>query len=216
MITTKLEGQSPVAYAALFNQGLERVFEVSKSSLDLAVEHHAEVLASYRRALKASSLPGLFVFDLAGSAFEGYVALQKRLLNLAIEQPVTEAVEEDCRDTGATTDEVANGILQSVDRMIADQESMLAYAAEQIKAVSGQPSVTIATVDEIVDEIVQLRTDRLLAKEIVNLIVQSRVDGVSFEAVADIVHVRVNTANTEEGVDLAANFLNDPADPFAN
>ena len=39
----------PTAYATLFNKGLKRVVEVSKTSLDLAVEQNAEVLASYKQ-----------------------------------------------------------------------------------------------------------------------------------------------------------------------
>ncbi len=42
----------PAAYATLFNKGLERVVEMSKTSLDLAVKQNAEVLASYKKAFK--------------------------------------------------------------------------------------------------------------------------------------------------------------------
>ncbi len=73
------------AFATLFNKGLERVAEVSKSSLDLAVAQNTEFLASCKNALKIP-MPGLSLFDMAGSAFEGYVALQKSLLGLAVEQ----------------------------------------------------------------------------------------------------------------------------------
>jgi hypothetical protein len=76
----------PVASATLFNNGSKRVVELSKTSLDLAVEQNTEILASCKKALKASSMPGLFLFDLAGQAFEGYVTLQKSLLDLAVEQ----------------------------------------------------------------------------------------------------------------------------------
>jgi hypothetical protein len=76
----------PAAYATLLNKGLERVVEMSKTSFDLAAEQNTEVLASCKKALKALSMPGLFLFDLAGQAFEGYVTLQKSLLDLAVEQ----------------------------------------------------------------------------------------------------------------------------------
>jgi hypothetical protein len=56
------------------------------------VEQNTEILASCKKALKASSVPGLFLFDLAGQASEVYVTLQKSLLDLAIEQN-TEAVK---------------------------------------------------------------------------------------------------------------------------
>ena len=108
----------PAAYATLFNKGLERVVEMSKTSLDLAVEQNAEVLASYKKALKASSLPGLFLFDLAGQAFEGYVTLQKSLLDLAVEQStaVLDAAKECSHDASKAKAGISNMIQQSVDR----------------------------------------------------------------------------------------------------
>src|ERR1039458_5131588 len=86
----------PAAYATLFHKGLERVFEVSKTSLDSAVEQNSEVLASYKQTLKASSRPGLFLVDPAGQAFEGHVALRKSLLDLAAERRT--AVAEPAQD----------------------------------------------------------------------------------------------------------------------
>src|ERR1035437_7492587 len=74
------------AYPALFNKTLERVAEVSKTSLDLAVEQNTEILASYRNVFRASSMPGLFLFDLLGHALEDYTTLQKSWLDLVVEQ----------------------------------------------------------------------------------------------------------------------------------
>ena len=76
----------PLAYTALYTKGLERSIELSKSGLDLAVKQNAEILAAIKNALKGTSLPGLFVLDLAGEAVEGLVGVQKSLLNLALEQ----------------------------------------------------------------------------------------------------------------------------------
>ena len=66
--STKTEAETiaatfcPAAYASLFSKGLKRVVEASKTSLDLAVEQNTEILASYKKVLNASSIPGLFLF----------------------------------------------------------------------------------------------------------------------------------------------------------
>ena len=82
--STKLE-EMTIDYT-LYTKGLERTIELSKSGLDQAVKQNAEILAAIKKALKGTSLPGLFVLDLAGEAIEGFVAVQKSLLDLALEQ----------------------------------------------------------------------------------------------------------------------------------
>jgi hypothetical protein len=92
---------------------------------------------------RASSL-----FDLAGQAFEGYVALQQNLLDLALEQStaVVDAATEYSQDLSKAKAGIPKLIEQSVDRMVAAQNSVLDFAAEQNKAVSDavkqQPGVT--------------------------------------------------------------------------
>ena len=166
---------STAAYATLLNKGLERVVEVSKTSLDLAIEQNTELLASCKKALKASPMPNLFLLDLAGSAFEGYVALQKNLLGLALEQStaVIDAVQ-DSLDASKSKDDISALIQQSMDRTVAAQNSVLDYAAKQAKVagetVKQQPGVT-GTPVEIVTDSVQRGVDTLVAaqKEILNL-----------------------------------------------
>jgi len=166
---------STAAYATLFNKGLERVVEVSKSSLDLAVEQNTEFLASCKKALKATQMPGLFLFDIAGSAFEGYVALQKNLLGLAVEQStsVIDAAQEYSQDAGKAKG-INALIQQSMDRTVAAQNSVLDYAAKQAKVagetVKQQPGVVGTPVETVTDS-VQRGLDTVVAaqKEILNL-----------------------------------------------
>ena len=128
----------PFASATLFSKGLERVIEASKTSLDLAVEQNAEVLASCKKALNASSMPGLFLFDWAGQAFEGYVTLQKSLLDFTVEQSNTlaEAAHEYRHDTSRAKEEITHVIRQSVDHAEAAQKTALDLAVKQTKEVS--------------------------------------------------------------------------------
>jgi len=206
---------SPVVYATLLNKGLkglERVFEVSKTSLELALEHNAEVLASYKKALEVR---GFFLLDLAGQAFEGYVTLQKSLLDLAVERPVIEAAQENSPDTSNAG--MTDLILQSVDRTIAAQKSILARAGEQTKAAGEQPDINITPV-ESVEDIAQLQVDTLLAKEIVDLVVKQQpcINNSPTETGSDIVQLRVNTLRAKESVDLATNPLETTTDPSVN
>lgn len=87
---TKTEAET-IAYntaecAALFNKGLQRVVEMSKSSLDLAIEQNAGIVAFYKQALQASSVPDFLLIELAGSSVEDCLKMQKNLLTLAAEQ----------------------------------------------------------------------------------------------------------------------------------
>ncbi len=198
----------PVAYAALLNKGWERVFELGKISLELAVEQNAEVLAAYKK-----SLSGFFLFHLASQTLEGYVMFQKCLLGLVVGHLFIEAAQENSHDSEAKAG-VANLLLKSVDRTIAVQKSILALCTKQTKAVSEQPCVNSTPV-EMVEDIVQLRADTLLAKEIVDLVVKQQpcIDGEPTGSDADIVQLRVNTLRTEESVAPAANPLKNTADP---
>ena len=147
------EGTFGPAYPALFNKALERVAEVNKTSLDLAMEHNVEVLDSYRNVLNASSVPGLFLFDLAGQVIESYATLQKSLLELVVNQStcVIEAVQGRNRDGRAVqTDDPG------------DQEMGLS------------PEVESTMPDPATEDTNQLRADTLLAKNIVDLFVMQQ------------------------------------------
>jgi hypothetical protein len=143
--STKTEAEAteatycPAAYATLVNKGFEKVVEVSKTALDLAVEQNAEVLGSYKKALKASAMPGLFWFDLAGQAFEGYVSLQKNLLDLAVGQSTAfiDASKELSHDPTKAKAGIKEMIQQSVDRTVVAQKSVLTFAANQAAARRG-------------------------------------------------------------------------------
>jgi hypothetical protein len=124
--------------ATLFSKGLERVIEASKTSLDLAVEQNAEVLASCKKALSASSMPGAFLFDLAGKAMEGYVTFQKSLLDLTVRQNNTmvEAAHEYSHDASKAKEEISHVIRHSVEHAEAAQKTAVALAVKQTKEVS--------------------------------------------------------------------------------
>ncbi len=169
--TTKTE-ESNCIYnnaATLLNKGLEKAVEVSKTSLDLAVEQNAEILASCKKALKGTPLPGMFLFDLASSAFEGAIAVQKSLLDLAVEQSnaVVAAAPQHGFDANVKAG-INNLIQQSVDRTVAAQNLVLNFAAKQTKAateaVKQQPGVAGSPVETVTDS-VQRGVDTVLAAQ---------------------------------------------------
>lgn len=118
------------AYATLYLKGLERVVEVSKTSLDVAAEQNTEVLDYCRKALKSYSMPGLLLCDIADEAFKGYVTLQKNLLDFAVEKgaTLTEEAREYSHDAGEAVAISEHVIRQSAARAIATQKSVLNIA----------------------------------------------------------------------------------------
>jgi hypothetical protein len=126
------------APATLFSKGLERVIEASKTSLDLAVEQNAEVLDSCKKALSASSMPGSFLFDMAGKSFDGFVTFQKSLLDFTAQQNATaiEAAHSYSHYANKATEEITHVIRRSVDHGEAAQKTALDLAVKQTKEVS--------------------------------------------------------------------------------
>ncbi len=190
----------------LLGKAWQRVFEVSKISLELAGEHNAEVLASCRKTLK---VPVVSMFDLASKAFEDYVTLQKSILYLAIRPLVLDEVQGKSYATSNANVAMTNAILRSVDRTIAAQKSIIELTAKQARAASEQSSVLIELVEE---DAVQLQADTLLAKEIVDLVIkqQPRVHGTPVEVDSDIIQLRVNSIDAEETVAPATRPKNTP------
>ncbi len=216
-IATEMDSNScegafgPVVYTALLNKGWERAFELSKASLELAVEHNAEALDSYKKSMRAS---GSLMFNLASKSLEGYVALQMELLSLAVRYLFIKAAQENGDESNNEKPAISNLSLKSVDCTIAVQRSILALSAKQTEAVREQPC---SAPDEIVEDSAQLQADTLLAKEIVDLVVKQQpcINGVLGETDADIVQLRINTQRAKEGVEPVANPLKN-TDPLVH
>jgi hypothetical protein len=116
----------PATYATLFNKGIKRVVEVSKTSLNSAIEQNSEVLASYKQTLKASARPGLFLVNLAGRAFERHLTLQKSLLDLSVEPSA--ALAEAAHDYIHDPSQAKPGITQQpLDRTVTAPNSVVVF-----------------------------------------------------------------------------------------
>jgi hypothetical protein len=135
-------------FASLLEKGLEHVLETSKTSLDLAVKYNAEVLGATRKAFNlAPSTPGLFLFDVAGKAFENYAELQKNVLNILGEQgnAAVAAVRESGKAGAALASNTAVAFHESVDRTAAAHKAVLDFAAKQnkqvVEAIKAEPAL---------------------------------------------------------------------------
>jgi len=164
----------PVAYATLATKAVERAVEAGKITLNLAAQQNADILAAIKKALKNTPLANLPGLDLAGQAVEGYIAIQKNLLDLAQEQFEAALEASQQTDISKAKSEI-NSILQaSLDRSIAAQNQVVDFAVKQTKAgidaVKAQPGVAGSPVEQVTES-VQRGFDTVIAaqKEILNL-----------------------------------------------
>src|ERR1700674_5488331 len=125
--------ESQNTFASLLEKGFEHVLETSKSSLDMAVKYNTEVLGATQKAFNlAPSTPGLFLFDVAGKAFENYAELQKNVLNILGEQgtATVAAVREGGKASENLAASTAAAFHESVDRTAAAHKAVLDFAAK--------------------------------------------------------------------------------------
>jgi hypothetical protein len=59
----------------LYTNGIERLAEVQKKGLEVAVAHNAEVASAWKKF--ALPIPGVLMLDLATTAFEQFATTQK-------------------------------------------------------------------------------------------------------------------------------------------
>jgi hypothetical protein len=126
------------AFANLLEKGFERVLEASRNSLDMTVKYNREVLEATRKALKLPpNTPGLFLFDVAGKAFENYAELEKNVLGILGEQGALAAgaVRESGKAAANLAAKTASTFQESVDRTAAAHKAILDFAAKQNKQV---------------------------------------------------------------------------------
>jgi hypothetical protein len=123
--------------STLYLAGVERLAEVQKKGIDLAVKQNAESLDVLKKFTQAvPGAPGLFMLDLASDALERYADTQKRAIDLVVEQSHAMAglVKERVTSTATATRGVAEIVRQSVQHSVAAQKKVLDYSAAQTRA----------------------------------------------------------------------------------
>jgi hypothetical protein len=118
----------------LYTNGIERLAEVQKKGLEIAVKHNAEVASAWKKF--TLPVPGVLMLDLATNAFERFAETQKGAIDLMVEQTHTLAKLVKERKVKATdTMEEGNArAKEAIEHSIAAQKTALDYTAKQAKA----------------------------------------------------------------------------------
>jgi len=131
---TETKSNHPTDFASLFIKGVERAAELQKTSLDDAAKLNAEAIAAFKKTPQAvPAVPE--VFELAGQAFEGYIATQKSVIDQIVKQ--TAALVGSAKDRGESAQKVAadftKTIQQSIERTVEVQKKALDLVAREAK-----------------------------------------------------------------------------------
>jgi hypothetical protein len=164
---------TPIACANLYQKNLEQAVEASKTALKMSAHQHAEIVAGIKTALKGITLPGMFILDLAAQAVAGYITVQVKLMDMALQQSsatiqaMVNFGQEGSIDTAA--------IQASLDRALEAQYTVLDFTAEQSHAVSASVKEQFAgTAAETVADSMQRSFDTALGmqRDILNIAVK--------------------------------------------
>jgi len=125
--------------SGFYLKAVQRAAEVQKKSLELAAKQHAEALDLCRKALKAAPpLPGMFVLEMAGQAFDRLVKAETGIIDMFVEQnaKLVESSKERFSSASKTISDVSKMVQQSIDGGIAVQKNSMEFIAAQSKAVA--------------------------------------------------------------------------------
>jgi hypothetical protein len=118
----------------LYTAGIERMAEVQKKGLEIAVKHNAEVAGAWKKF--TLPMPGVLMLDLATTAFERFAETQKGAIDLMVDQTHTfsKLVKERKLKTTDTVEEGKKKVKEAIGHSIAAQKTALDYTAKQTKA----------------------------------------------------------------------------------
>jgi hypothetical protein len=118
----------------LYTTGIERVAEFQKKGLELAVQHNAELVKTWKNHAEAA--PGLFALEAATTAFERYADFRKSTIDMVVEQTRTLAGIVKEREAKATeiADEGKVRTQEAIEHAVAAQKTALDFSAKQAKA----------------------------------------------------------------------------------
>src|SRR5579859_7678699 len=71
----------------LYTNGIERLAEMQKKGLEIAVKHNADVVGAWKKF--TLPVPGVLMLDLATTSFERFAETQKGAIDLMVEQTHT-------------------------------------------------------------------------------------------------------------------------------
>jgi hypothetical protein len=162
-------------FVTLFARSIDRLADMQKRAIDIAVEQNAELIDVYKTfGQKLPTAPRMPLLEVAGTIFERYADSQKNAIDLAVEQ--SHALRESTKDRVAvankTVESAVNLTNQAVERSVSTQKKALETAAAQTKAAmeaarqqlgfTGQPAdAAVNTFQRGVDSFVEAQKEML-------------------------------------------------------
>jgi len=125
------------AVTPLVLNGVERVADLQKKTLDLAAGQTAELIGAWKKAFSYFQVtPPAFFFDFAGQAVQAAIENQKSAIDLVVEQTeaATDVAKVRLEAYSKIADGVSTSIRKSVERSVDAQKKMLEFASAQNKA----------------------------------------------------------------------------------
>jgi hypothetical protein len=124
-------------FATLYTGSVERMAEIQKRSIDLAMQQNKEALKLWKQLTeKLPWTPQLKGFEEAASTLERFAGTQKTALDLMVEQTraFVEMVRERAAAAEKTTDSVLNFAKESFDRSVDAQKKTADAAVNETKS----------------------------------------------------------------------------------
>ena len=123
---------------ATFTNGVGRLAEVQKKTLDLAQQQNAELTVAGKKLTETThGTQASTIWDLAATMFGQYVDLRKGAINMALEQTNSLAgfAREGVKAISNATDAVANLMQESIERTAATQKTAIESSAAQTRTL---------------------------------------------------------------------------------
>lgn len=124
--------------AALFLHGIERIAEIQKNWIDLAVQQNDEAIEVLKEASdRIPGMPRLSMLEVANGAMKGYGDTQKAAIDFVVEQGRvwSDTFKERATTVRTSGESTANMAKQAMERSFAVQKKALENTAAQTKAV---------------------------------------------------------------------------------
>lgn len=126
-------------FTPLCLNGVARVAELQKNTLDLAAEQTAEWIGACKNAFSALPVATpTFFFDVFGQAVDTFVETQKSAIDLVAEQTkaVTGIAQQRANAYSEITESTKAAVQSTVRRSVEAQKKVLDFASAQTKAIS--------------------------------------------------------------------------------
>lgn len=124
--------------ADLFLRGLERLADVQKQSLDIAVQHNKEMVQLMKKtAEKIPGAPRVPMLDLASGAVHRYAEIEKAAIDFIVEQNRiwTDVFKDRSGTVRKSGESATQAVKQTMENSFAVQKRALEHAAAQTKAM---------------------------------------------------------------------------------